>query len=81
MVLIYWEQRTWDLFSKIDRDKFNKLNPADRDFFFRSLYDMDSGGILANKGGKPLSAEETTLAICKYVLEDLGCLRSTRHKQ
>lgn len=76
--------RPWDLFSKIDRDKFNKLNPADRDFFFRSLYDMDLGGILANNDGKPLSAEETTLAIydfCKYVLENLGCLRSTGHKQ
>jgi len=76
----YFEfDRPWDLFAEIDQLKFNGLSPEKRDFFFRSLYDMDSCGILANKDDEPLSAEEMTLAIydfCEYLLNEFKCLKS-----
>ncbi len=72
--------RPWHLLNRIDHEKFNQLPSSDRDYFFRNLYDMDSGGIFLNKDGKLPTPEETTLIVCEfceYFLKELGCLDST----
>jgi len=72
--------RPWHLSHRLDRDKFNKLPPQERDTFFRCLYDIDSIVTFKEKDNKPMSVEETISTIymlCEKILKMHGCLKDS----
>ena len=69
--------RPWHLYCRMNVEKFNKLTAAERDYFFRYLYDIDSIMELNRKDGTPLAPDELIQLIyemAEVILNSYGCL-------
>ena len=75
--------RPWHLFRRMNAKRFNKLSAADRDYFFRCIYDIDSIVKLRKDDGTALTPDDLIQLVYELgeeILKSYGCLKPVEEK-
>ena len=75
--------RPWHLFHRIKAEKFNKLTAAERDYFLRCLYDIDSIKKLKKDDGTAFAPDDIIQLVYEFgevILKSYGCLKPVEEK-